>query len=1373
MVFFLSSCKRAGEDGVTRVSLTIPAATFVTEARHAAMSVNSASWNSALTPADLNEINCYVIFIETPGAESTPNLCTDTSGATVINYHQVAGGIIASSTAQTIQLEVPTGAKRKFSVVGMKASSANLATACIDFKKSGVNKSLFSQPLIIGTQTQDLALETEKVTIQTSLTAAPNVDSCEGILDVTPPAPSLSLTDLALTPAGPSNQSSPTVTGNLSGVYPIQLSLHSVQGCTDSAYSSNQSIPSASSFSLALAPAISGDGAYSVYVKAVDAANNSSCAGPVTYTFDSTAPALAISQASFTAASPPTFSGTCENGLNVAMSGSSTGNFMCAGGTWNFTAGNQGTDGTYNYNFAQTDLAGNASSVSGAWTRDTVPPTITISGSSSVTATSPPTFSGTCRTGLAISISGADSSSASCPAGSWTYTVSAKGDGNYSYTFSQTSAGGLTGSTSATWLRDTTPPVATSFSAVQASPVTDPRLSINFQASDATQVSEYCIQMTTTPPLSGDSCWKPLPTPGPSPTVSAEPFLASLIPNANNYYLFLKDSSGNMSSLSASGVGTAGIDKLNMNYTPSAPPVVLKLLVGNADAMYANASELSAASGVTVYVRWKITSSVSPSSISLDYTTNDMTWTSLATGLSNGANGCTVNGPGPADDDATGCATVNAPSSSYFRLRIRAAYNGFYGGAYSQSLNVNSYRELAGRPGSGLDFDGSQLKVGTIAHSGFQTDNDALAVDSEGAIYIRDEKLGIVQIPSSTRIANLYIPMTGTTTGNGGLATSATLRHPFKIALDAQDNLYIYDYNVIRKVTRATGIIQNLIGGGADATLVAKPATSLQLAFGGNPMTDSYVQAMPFIVLGNGDVIFEDQYRFAYSASTQNYFWYYDHANGNVFPQLLSGTGYTANASESIASCNAYRLAAQYDPKANAIAGYVGVLASSNGFCGTTDAVRLNTSYVSTGPQPPTMPAGSYGNLVTGLDGNIYAYEGTTGRIYRFNWSANTWNLIAGTGILGICADGTAALSCAMSPTNVTVDRLGHIYFSEGGRIRTIENGFIRTIYGLPSDFGDGGSGLMAQFNKLMDIGFWDNGSARGIVAYDAANKSFREIDYSTSVISKIAGNNTTNSPTLGGSALSSGLGFINWEKTFAVDPSTGDVFWKTTASAGQLIRLDRATGNWVAVVGGGGIDYFTSGDGIIGPNINFNYGNQQPILFAGSLLFGHVSNSSHQDVAVKSYDPFSSYTQTNVVSLAGAFSASCSSVSTSCGTNFPANGSLRVSFNPNLAKLLFATSGSAAIKYESAGSIFTFTTALQGIGAFAYRYYGGYDYIYYCSSSGTMIKRNVSLSSESAITLPTGVLCTGSKVEINNNDSTVIFITVKNGNFGIATAPL
>jgi hypothetical protein len=57
-------------------------------------------------------------------------------------------------------------------------------------------------------------------------------------------------------------------------------------------------------------------------------------------------------------------------------------------------------------------------------------------------------------------------------------------------------------------------------------------------------------------------------------------------------------------------------------------------------------------------------------------------------------------------------------------------------------------------------------------------------------------------------------------TGNGGPATAAELDGPGGMVLDASGNIYFADFtnNVIRKITKSTGIISNVAGNGYLAT---------------------------------------------------------------------------------------------------------------------------------------------------------------------------------------------------------------------------------------------------------------------------------------------------------------------------------------------------------------------------------------------------------------------------------------------------------------------------------------------------------------------------------------------------------------------------
>ena len=94
----------------------------------------------------------------------------------------------------------------------------------------------------------------------------------------------------------------------------------------------------------------------------------------------------------------------------------------------------------------------------------------------------------------------------------------------------------------------------------------------------------------------------------------------------------------------------------------------------------------------------------------------------------------------------------------------------------------------------------------------------SIAFDSFGVMYIADSGNNVIR-----RVAPSGIISTVAGTGvagynrSAGAATSARLSNPKGIAFDSLNNLYIADSrnHVIRKVTRATGIISTVAGTGA------------------------------------------------------------------------------------------------------------------------------------------------------------------------------------------------------------------------------------------------------------------------------------------------------------------------------------------------------------------------------------------------------------------------------------------------------------------------------------------------------------------------------------------------------------------------------
>jgi trimeric autotransporter adhesin len=95
-----------------------------------------------------------------------------------------------------------------------------------------------------------------------------------------------------------------------------------------------------------------------------------------------------------------------------------------------------------------------------------------------------------------------------------------------------------------------------------------------------------------------------------------------------------------------------------------------------------------------------------------------------------------------------------------------------------------------------------------------------VAVDASGNIYIADSYNHRIRMV--TKSTGIITTVAGDGqygyNGDGGLATSAVMNHPFDIAFDASGNIYIADYlnSRIRMVTKSTGIITTVAGDGTD-----------------------------------------------------------------------------------------------------------------------------------------------------------------------------------------------------------------------------------------------------------------------------------------------------------------------------------------------------------------------------------------------------------------------------------------------------------------------------------------------------------------------------------------------------------------------------
>jgi len=206
------------------------------------------------------------------------------------------------------------------------------------------------------------------------------------------------------------------------------------------------------------------DGTITVSATQTDEAGNVGN-GSLSLALDTTAPLLLLVTPTDgdSAQTSLTLNGTCETGLIVSATGvgiSGTPSTICASASFTLNLSLSAGEGTKAVTLTETDAVGNTSTLNLDFTRDNTAPTFTQTtlAATVYSNTNTVTYGGACETGLSVDITGAQTATAACSGGTWTYATSKSVDGSYAYTFAQTDLAGNTTSASATWVRDATLP---------------------------------------------------------------------------------------------------------------------------------------------------------------------------------------------------------------------------------------------------------------------------------------------------------------------------------------------------------------------------------------------------------------------------------------------------------------------------------------------------------------------------------------------------------------------------------------------------------------------------------------------------------------------------------------------------------------------------------------------------------------------------------------------------------------------------------------------------------------------------------------------------------------------------------------------------
>ena len=182
-------------------------------------------------------------------------------------------------------------------------------------------------------------------------------------------------------------------------------------------------------------------------------------------------------------------------------------------------------------------------------------------------------------------------------------------------------------------------------------------------------------------------------------------------------------------------------------------------------------------------------------------------------------------------------------------------------------------------------------------------------------------------------------------------------------------------------------------------------------------------------------------------------------------------------------------------------------------FCSLVSSAQYINRYAgseSVGYNGENIPAlSAYLNLPIGLAvdkiGNLYIADSRNNRIRKVD-TFGIITTIAGTGVVGLSGDGGLAIDAKMDyPSAIYVDTNMEIYFSEGNRIRKIDNnGIISTFAGTTMGYsGDGGPATLAALFGPMDITFDHLGN---LYIADVGNSVVRMVDKS-GLIYTVAGN--------------------------------------------------------------------------------------------------------------------------------------------------------------------------------------------------------------------------------------------------------------------------
>jgi trimeric autotransporter adhesin len=262
--------------------------------------------------------------------------------------------------------------------------------------------------------------------------------------------------------------------------------------------------------------------------------------------------------------------------------------------------------------------------------------------------------------------------------------------------------------------------------------------------------------------------------------------------------------------------------------------------------------------------------------------------------------------------------------------------------------------------------------------------------------------------------------------GDGGLATSAALKDPRGVAVDASGNIYIADTftNRIRMVTKSTGIISTVAGTGSSG----------YSGDGGLATSAGFLYPYGVTVDASGDIYIADTSNYRIRMVTKSTGIISTVAGNGYYGYSGDGGLATSAALKEIyvvvvdASGNIY-IADTFNNRIRMVTKSTGII--------STVAGTGSSGYSGDGGLATSAALDSPRGFAIDASGNLYIADADNCRIRMVTKSTGIISTVAGTGSNSYSGDGGLATSAALSlPSVLTIDGSGNIYIADAGNKR-------------------------------------------------------------------------------------------------------------------------------------------------------------------------------------------------------------------------------------------------------------------------------------------------------------------------------------------------